>query len=490
MFCRFCGSELREGAKFCTRCGKQIVAPNPTPATAPTTEQQPAYTAPAAPVQPAPEVQYTPEPKVQPEPATPVADPAPKYEAPAAYTAPAYTAEPSVPADKKAKKVKKEGKKSKKGLVITLIILAILAVAAAAYFIFFGNKIEISDEAIAAIYEDTGIENAEDVIKIVSAKVMSTEYDSSMGVSIKEEHVRVKVETEFVEAEVCYVITYERYDGKWYLEGADEYYDEEDCEHGGIVITPKKNLTAKQVEADVREYFGDDDMICTDIVIPKKADNATQGIYVTLTANGEINGNNVIASVTAYYYIEPLNGWRLIYAAKNLSPDDGASDDGYAVDTLPSEEPMPADTEISVPDAEISTPDTEGEEPTMVYNFLQRVDGYWACYNYENDSWDVIRFYDGLMDDFTYAGHYWISEAVVHEVEQLDSDTVKVTISFYDTEPGDENTVPGQMVGYLILSSYDDFNETLIVEGEDWSLCYGYVGKTQEDLENLIYSNN
>lgn len=95
MFCKYCGTQLNDDAKFCTACGKALVEE---PAQAPT---EPVYKAPAEPVYQAPAepVYQAPAEPVYQAPAEPVyqAPAEPVYQAPQYQVAPAYEA-PAEPA--------------------------------------------------------------------------------------------------------------------------------------------------------------------------------------------------------------------------------------------------------------------------------------------------------------------------------------------------------------------------------------------------------
>jgi len=361
MFCRFCGNEVADSAKFCTRCGKPIKKIEPAQAVVtPAAEQKPVDPAPVreeTAAQPAPQPSYTPDPEVKTEPAPqptavpaaaePTQESAPIYAAPEApasesapvYTAPAAYAEPA-PKAKKEKKAKKEGKKSKKGLLIAIIIVAVLAVAAVACVFFLGgNKIEISDEAVAAIAEKGGFNNEVAPFEIVSAKVMSTVEENVFGIDMKDEHVRIKIENEFVTVETCYVIGYYKQDGKWIVDNVKEY-NKDDCGHGGFVMSPKADLDSAKVEADVRAYFEDEDMVCSRISIPEPNEYGT--VTVTLTVHGTINGRDMWANVEASFYPDAVKGWYIVNVDYEEidKPADGGADDGSDIEELPD-----ADTE-------------------------------------------------------------------------------------------------------------------------------------------------
>ncbi len=123
MFCKQCGKELREGAKFCPGCGTAVA-----PAAAPIQPEAPA----AAPVQP--EVPAaTP---VQPE--APAAAPV-QPEAPAAASV-----QPEVPAATSAP----AKKKSKVGLIVGLSVGAVVIIAAVVGVLFFMSPAQKANRAL------------------------------------------------------------------------------------------------------------------------------------------------------------------------------------------------------------------------------------------------------------------------------------------------------------------------------------------------------
>jgi len=125
MFCKACGAQLPENAKFCQDCGASIAPPRPVSAADQASRPVPRPATPShpgnAPRQPAPRPQTVPSAKANPQRPAGTRPPA----APGTRPAPAKsTAKPSPPKAQSAPK-----KKRGKALLIVLIILGILVVA-------------------------------------------------------------------------------------------------------------------------------------------------------------------------------------------------------------------------------------------------------------------------------------------------------------------------------------------------------------------------
>lgn len=162
MFCRFCGKQIPDNAKFCPKCGKSLTPP--APAAAPQPDPVPAPQ-PAPDPAPQPAVVSAPQstPAPQPEAPRPEASqptPAPQLEAPQPEAAPAptYTGEGESAAPQPAAEPA-PAKKSRRAPLIIALCLALLAFIAAGGFgvLYFLNSRAYSKELEAGgSYLDDG----------------------------------------------------------------------------------------------------------------------------------------------------------------------------------------------------------------------------------------------------------------------------------------------------------------------------------------------
>lgn len=201
MFCKNCGTQLNDDAKFCASCGTPVQAA-PQPVAEPT---------------PAPAV--APQPVAEPVPAPAVAP------RPAVTPAPEATPAPSAPKKEKKQKVKKEKgqKKSKAWLWITIIavVVVLAAAAVAAYVLLFSPG--------AKFKKIMG--NAETCMSESNYEEAITLYESALEIKDSED------------AEEGMLNAYEKLAEKQFNDGS---YDEAIATYETILKMDKKNKAAKK----------------------------------------------------------------------------------------------------------------------------------------------------------------------------------------------------------------------------------------------------
>lgn len=201
MFCKNCGTQLNDDAKFCASCGTPVQAA-PQPVAEPT---------PAPAVAPQPVVEPAPAPVVMPQPAV--------------TPAPEATPAPSAPKKEKKQKVKKEKgqKKSKAWLWITIIavVVVLAAAAVAAYLLLFSPGAKFK--------------------KIMgNAETCMSESNYEEAITLYEEALEIK---DSEDAEEGMLNAYEKLAEKQFNDGS---YDEAIATYETILKMDKKNKAAKK----------------------------------------------------------------------------------------------------------------------------------------------------------------------------------------------------------------------------------------------------
>ncbi|MBE5873233.1 MAG: tetratricopeptide repeat protein [Lachnospiraceae bacterium] len=229
MFCKNCGTQLNDDAKFCGNCGTPVqAAPQPVVEPAPAVVPQPAMeSTPVAAPQPAVEsvTVVAPQPAVEPVTAVtpqPVVAPIPTV-APQPVAQPVQVTEPVAPQKVKKEKKAKEGKKSKAWLWITIIAVVVVLAAAAvvAYLLFFSPG--------AKFKKIMG--NAETCMSESNYEEAITLYESALEIKDSEE------------AEDGMLNAYEKLADKQFKAGS---YDEAIATYETILKMDKKNKVAKK----------------------------------------------------------------------------------------------------------------------------------------------------------------------------------------------------------------------------------------------------
>lgn len=219
MFCKNCGTQLNDDAKFCASCGTPVqAAPQPVaePAPAPAVALQPV-------VEPAPAPVVAPQPEAEP---APVVIPQPAVAPqPAVTPAPEATPAPSAPKKEKKQKVKKEKgqKKSKAWLWITIIavVVVLAAAAVAAYLLLFSPGAKFK--------------------KIMgNAETCMSESNYEEAITLYEEALEIK---DSEDAEEGMLNAYEKLAEKQFNDGS---YDEAIVTYETILKMDKKNKAAKK----------------------------------------------------------------------------------------------------------------------------------------------------------------------------------------------------------------------------------------------------
>lgn len=131
---------------------------------------------------------------------------------------------------------------------------------------------------------------------------------------------------------------------------------------------------------------------------------------------------------------------------------------------------------------------TETKEKLSVNSFCKKVNGFWG-YEHDDGQWEILEFANGKINDYTYAGHIWISDGNIDYIEEISDDSVRINISYQEIVYG-EDTVPGktQRTEY-ILKSNDEFVNHLMKD--DWEYIYLCENKDTLDatISKLSYPN-
>ena len=116
--------------------------------------------------------------------------------------------------------------------------------------------------------------------------------------------------------------------------------------------------------------------------------------------------------------------------------------------------------------------------------FYDMVEGCWL-YKDHDGLLNVLRFADGVMDDFVYCGEMWVSGAVIKDVTK-EGDKFRVKMSYVEVEYGEEGSGTPREAEYL-FSSRDDFDDTLIANGDNGdSWEYRFIGETYSQAEKIM----
>ena len=119
-----------------------------------------------------------------------------------------------------------------------------------------------------------------------------------------------------------------------------------------------------------------------------------------------------------------------------------------------------------------------------VEEFSEKVEGCWG-YKSDSKNWQVLRFTEGKLDDFTYMGHMWISGADITEVKQETDNSVSVKITYHEVAYGDDPVSPDAIEVEYLFKTNDDFENSLISVGKDEEFEYIYLGTWEEAMEYM-----